>query len=139
MAVQRRHERRARSVSLRWPERRTGFDRRGSYPVSGLVRSSDRRLAAVLAAIVLLGLLDWAFTAYSLSSLGAYEANPIMRRAFDASPAHALALKTASLAVVIPGIWWLRRYRSALLLALGAAALHLALVAYHVIGMTLLS
>jgi hypothetical protein len=132
-------ERRAGGVYLRWPERRTGFDRRRSYPVASVLRSDERWFASILALIMLLGILDWALTYYALSSLGAAEANPFMRIAFETGPGAALALKVASLGAVIAGMWWLRRYRSVIVLAAIAAMLHVVLIGYHVVGATLLS
>jgi len=138
MSDRRCQERRSGGASLCWPERRTGFDRRRSYPVSGALRSNERWFALVLLLIVTLGLADWALTWRALGSLGAQEANPFMRAAFDAGPAQALLLKVASLGVVIAGMWWLRRYRSIIVLAAATAAFHTALVAYHLAGAALL-
>lgn len=139
MSERRCDERRSGGVSLCWPERRTGFDRRRSYPVSGALRSDERWFALVLVLIFALGLADWALTSRALASLGAYEANPFMRAAFEAGPAQALLLKVGSLGVVIGGMWWLRRYRSIILLAAVTAAFHIALVAYHLAGAAFLS
>ncbi len=127
-------DRRINRVSLRWPERRTGFDRRRSYPVSSIFRSDDRRYAAVLALILLLGIMDWAFTSHALDALGAYEANPFMRAAFEAGSMYALGLKLVSLTAVIACMWWLRRHRSVIVVATVTAALHIPLIAYHVAG-----
>lgn len=139
MRERRSADRRSGGVSLFWPERRTGFDRRRSYPVSGMLRSDERWFAAILILIVALGIMDWAFTSRALASLGAYEANPFMRAAFEAGPAQALVLKLASLGVVTGGMWWLRRYRSVIVLAAATAAFHIALIAYHIAGATFLS
>jgi len=132
-------DRRERSVSLRWPERRTGFDRRSPCPVFYTPGSDERRFAATLAVIFVLGVLDWALTSYALHALGAFEANPFMRAAFDAGPGHAFLLKLASLTAVTVGMWWLRRHRSVILLATMTAAFHIALIGYHVTGMAILS
>jgi hypothetical protein len=132
-------DRRTRGVALRWPDRRTGFDRRRSYPVSGTLRTDERWFASVLALIFVLGILDWALTYYALGALGATEANPFMRAAFESGPGAALALKVVSLGTVVAGMWWLRRYRSVIVLAAVAALLHLALIGYHIAGATLLS
>ena len=132
-------DRRAGGVYLRWPERRTGFDRRRSYPVSSALSSDERWFASILALIMLLGILDWAMTYYALSSLGAAEANPFMRIAFETGPGAAFALKVTSLGAVIAGMWLLRRYRSVIVLAAIAAMLHVVLIGYHVVGATLLS
>jgi len=132
-------DRRSGGVALCWPERRTGFDRRRAYPVSGMLRSDERWFAGILGLIFLLGILDWAFTSHALASLGAYEANPFMRAAFDAGPSQALLLKLASLVTVIAGMWWLRRYRSVIVLAAVTAAFHVALVGYHIAGAAFLS
>ena len=132
-------ERRAMRASWCWPERRTGFDRRRSYPVSGVVLSDQRFFAALLIFIGVLGFLDWALTYHALTSLGAAEGNPLMRAAFDAGPGAALALKLTSLAAVVAGMWWLRRYRSVIVLAVTAAGLHVVVIGYHVAGVAILS
>jgi hypothetical protein len=139
MHKRRDSDRRAGGVYLCWPERRTGFDRRRTYPVSGVLAADERWFAGVLAMILLLGILDWALSYYALGSLGAAEANPLMRAAFESGPGAALALKVVSLGAVAAGMWWLRRYRSIILLATIAALLHVVLIGYHVTGATLLS
>ncbi len=139
MSERRCDERRSGGVSLCWPERRTGFDRRRSYPVSGALRSDERWFALVLVLVFALGLADWALTSRALASLNAHEGNPFMRAAFEAGPAQALLLKLASLGVVIAVMWWLRRYRSIILLAAVTAAFHIALITYHLAGATFLS
>lgn len=136
MVERRQDDRRSGATSLRWPERRTGFDRRRSYPVAGTLQDPTW-LLVVLASIIVLGMADWALTWRALDGLYAWESNPFMRSAFEAGPMHALALKAASLTVVSAGIWWLRRYRSILLTAAGAAALHVVLVGYHLAGVAL--
>ena len=54
----RQGERRVKFVALRYPERRTGFDRRRSYPVLEFVRDSRVALLAVLVALNVLSLAD---------------------------------------------------------------------------------
>ncbi|MBW6468773.1 MAG: hypothetical protein K0B85_06405 [Coriobacteriia bacterium] len=139
MPERRDSERRGVRASWHWPERRTGFDRRRSYPLSGLIRSDQRYFAALLVLILVLGVLDWALTYNALTSLGAVEGNPLMRAAYDAGPGAALALKLTSLAAVVAGMWWLRHYRSVIVLAVAAAGLHVVLVGYHVAGVAILS
>jgi hypothetical protein len=136
MVERRDNDRRSGATALRLPERRTGFDRRRSYPVAGVLQDPTW-LVAVLASIIVLGIADWALTWRALDGLYAWESNPFMRSAFDAGPLHALALKVASLAAVSAGIWWLRRYRSILLTAAGAAVLHVVLIGYHLAGAAL--
>lgn len=131
-------DRRATPVALRWPDRRTGFDRRRRYPVSNVLRANQRCFAGILGLIFLLGVLDWALTSHALATLDAYEANPVMRFAFEAGPSHALLLKVVTLGVVVAGMWHLRRHRNVILLATVTAAAHLVLIGYHVSGAVLL-
>lgn len=140
LAMERRGtERRvSRRVSLRWPERRTGFDRREERPLLEALRDNAGTLIGVLVALNLLSLLDLALTSYELT-LDAAEGNPVMRAAFAAGPLVVAGVKLGVMTLVTLGIWMLRRYRRVLELSLGALALYLALTLYHLVGLASLS
>jgi len=127
----------ARQFTLRWPERRTGFDRREEYPVLRLLRDSGSLLLAVLVILNVMSLIDLGLTAYELR-LGAAEGNPVMRMAFDSGPAAVIAMKVGVMALVSAGIWWLRRYRRVLQLSVASVSAYAALLVYHVAGLATL-
>ena len=79
--------RKSPQFTLRWPERRTGFDRRESYPVLSMFRRGGVLLISVLLLLNVMGLIDLSLTSYELT-LGAAEANPLMRMAFELSLIH---------------------------------------------------
>ncbi len=124
----------ARQFTLRWPERRTGFDRREEYPVLRMLRESGALLLSLLVLLNVMSLLDLGLTTYELS-LGAAEGNPVMRMAFDAGPAAVIALKVGVMLLVSAGIWWLRRYRRVLQLSIASAGAYAALLVHHVVGL----
>jgi len=128
----------ARQFTLRWPERRTGFDRREEYPVLRMLRDSGAALLALLVLLNVLSLVDLGLTTHELT-LGAAEGNPIMRMAFDAGPAAVIAVKVGVMLLVSAGIWWLRRYRRVLQLLVASVGLYGALLAYHVAGLAALA
>jgi hypothetical protein len=136
-------DRRTRRVSLRYPERRTGFDRRhrGATRYRRFLdtyRSSPILVAGCLAAIALLGAADLTLTG-RLLELGATEVNPVMAALFEKGTAPAVLFKGPVTAAVLAGIWALQRYRRVLELSLVVAAALTLLVAYQVAGLALLS
>ena len=130
---QRAAERRQQTISLRWPERRTGFDRRGDATVE-VLRDNPNVLLFALALLNLLSILDWRLTALELS-LGASEANPIMAAFFAVDPAAAGLFKVALMLTVSLIIWRGRRYRRVLELAVLAMMVYTALIVYHLAGL----
>lgn len=136
-------DRRVRRVSLRYPERRTGFDRRmaGVSRYQRFLEAYRRRdglVAVCLAAIAVLNLADLMLTRL-LIDLGASEANPIMAALLAAGTVPAAAAKVAVTVAVVAGVWVLRRYRRMLefsLVLLGALVL---LAVYQVGGVLLLA
>jgi hypothetical protein len=140
----RRGDRRKRRLSLVWPERRTGFDRRAAgsegragsaveYVVTGL-RDSPAAIRVLLLALNILNLADFALTMNALA-IGGGEANPIMRSLFDLSPVYAGVFKVIVIFAVSLLIWRLRRFRSALQIALVLLVVFVGLFLYHIVGL----
>jgi hypothetical protein len=138
-------DRRVRAVSLRYPERRSGFDRRTPragrigllrWRLLGALRRSPATLAVLLAAFAVLNAADVVVTLRALD-LGATELNPVMASLVEAGPVQAAVLKAVVTAAVIAGIWLLRRYQRILELALLLAVGMAVLLAYQVGGLLL--
>lgn len=129
IAERRPTNRRSTRAQFRYPEHRTGFDRRSSGRVSWY-RDRPVLIAAVLGIFVLLNLLDLALTIEVLGR-GGTEANPIMSALFEADPVLAAAVKLVLMGGVAGVIWALRRYRRILQLSLVAVAGFGALVTYQ--------
>lgn len=121
-AERRNRDRRRSRISLVWPDRRTGFDRR--EPQLGSLRAryrdwllayrrNQRTLALVLAIITALNVADLVLTQRALG-LGAVEGNPLMAVLFEADPVMAGVMKIGVGLVVVGLLWALRRYRRAL-------------------------
>ena len=124
-------DRRRRRAMFRFPDRRTGFDRRRPGGLLAWYRDRPAVIAAALAAIVALNVADYTLTVQALER-GAREANPIMATLFAHDPALALAFKLFTATAVVLVIWQLRRYRKILgvsLLAVGGFGL---LVVYQI-------
>jgi Domain of unknown function (DUF5658) len=142
---ERRHgERRRRRVSFVWPERRSGFDRRGSaspgrvaVAFEGLLvglRDSPAAVRVLLLTVNMLNLADFALTMNALA-MGGGEANPIMRSLFDVNPVYAGIFKIFVILAVSLVIWRFRRYRSALQIALVLVVIFLGVFFYHILGL----
>lgn len=130
-----RGERRQRLIPLFFPERRTGFDRRGSYPVTGHIRDNPRTLLVVLVIINILSLIDFAFTWVQLSAGTATEGNPALATLFAVHPFVAWLFKTTLVLGISVAIWHGRKYRAIVLVALLALVTYSALFVYHLLGM----
>jgi hypothetical protein len=141
--VPRSADRRRRGQRLRFPERRTGFDRRTCHLESGLLRARERALhmyrdQAVCILVVLIAanvanILDLMLTQRALA-LGASEANPIMALLLVRDPFVAMAFKIGAGLLVTGAIWCMRRYRAVLVTSVGIAAGFAALIGYHAVG-----
>lgn len=127
--IERTAERRQRRLSLVLPERRSGFDRRNQAAVR-VLRDNPSLLLGVLVALNALNVLDWSFTRYEMSA-GAIEGNPVMAALFGFDSAAAGVFKVTLMLVVSFVIWRGRRYRRVLELAVIAAMMYAALLAYH--------
>ena len=126
---------------MRFPERRTGFDRRTAESAGAVLRFLDRgvrllahepwRLATLLVLLLALGWLDLAFTLDALAS-GATEVNPLMARLLAEDVRLAAAFKLGITAAVVTAIWKWRSYRRVLEATLAIVGCMLALLAYHI-------
>jgi hypothetical protein len=129
---------RRRLHTLRYPERRSGFDRRAraeglaGAPERALVfvRDHDMVLAFMLAAVNVLNVSDLLVTV-QLMRYGAIEGNPVMASLLGADPMLAAAVKVALLGAVSIVIWRMRSYRSVLGLALVALGGFILLFGYE--------
>ena len=117
-------------------DRRTGFDRRREYPVTGKLRDRPGLLAVVLVAVNLLSAADFFLTHAELQAGIATEGNPLLAALFAGEPMSAWLFKTAVVLAVTLVIWHQRHRRAVLLVALAAFGIYLAVVIYHVAGIT---
>ncbi len=131
---------RRRVSVLRYPERRSGFDRRlpengvaaaGELALRGL-RDRSALLASVLVAVNVLNVTDLLFTLFLLSR-GAAEGNPVMDALIGTDPLVAAAFKVALLGLVSATVWRMRRYRSILAVGLIALAAFVILTFYELL------
>jgi len=130
MKERRDTERRANRVGLRYPEQRSGFDRRMVGGAITWYRDHPRVIAAALVGVVLLNLADLLLTVRALGR-GASEANPIMAAMFETSPALAGSFKLLIGLGVVLVMWQLRRYRRILEVSLVALVGFSAILAYQ--------
>lgn len=125
--------------SLRFPERRSGFDRRlpsGSnwretYE-AGLrsYRDSSTKFLLVVATIVVFNYIDYMLTVRVLRA-GGVELNPLMAHLFHISPTLAAVAKLGSVGMVAIVLVMLRRYRRTLEASLVLLLAFSALMFYH--------
>lgn len=132
-----RRERRGVARGLYHPERRTGFDRRGWYPVTGLLRERPSLLIMTLVAANLLSMLDLALTWVELQSGLASEGNPLMAQLFEIGPGAAWLFKFVLGVAASLLIWRFRRYRQILAVSVAAFGIYAAVIGYHVLGLHL--
>jgi hypothetical protein len=139
-------DRRSRRA-FRLRERRSGFDRRTARTIPYLrpyeallrrLRDDAPLLAGLLIAINLLNLADFVLTLAALS-LGAEEANPVLRPLFEISPWAAAAFKLLVGLVVSLMVWDGRRYRKLLEVALLVLGVYTLVIIYHLFGLLYLS
>ena len=134
-------ERRVRTVSLRYPEQRTGFDRRATSRYQSALTAYRREpgaIAAVLGLILALNAADLILTVRALGR-GTGEANPLMAWLFDQHTVLAAIFKLAVGLAVTAVIWRLRRYRRVLELSIVLTALFGLVLSYHLVGTLLLA
>jgi len=131
----RHNERRARTRHFHFPERRTGFDRRRRYPVTGTLRRSPLILLAVLVAVNVLSALDFAFTYLQLQAGVASEGNPVLAAMFAQNAGSAWLFKTLVVLAVTLGIWHQRKHRKVLAVSIVALVTYFLVIGYHVYGM----
>ncbi len=134
-------ERRVRTVSLRYPEQRTGFDRRATSRYQSALTAYRREpgaIAAVLGLILALNAADLILTVRALGR-GTGEANPLMAWLFEQHMGLAATFKLAVGLAVTAAIWRLRRYRRVLELSIVLTALFGLVLSYHLVGTLLLA
>lgn len=120
-------------------DRRSGFDRRlpASNPLADryvrmlrAYRDDPRAILLTLAVFTTLNLADLLMTLRSLT-LGAREANPVMKALFEIHPIWAGVVKMGVGMVAAEIIWVLRRRRSALALSIGMTVAMAGVLAWH--------
>lgn len=132
-------ERRVRTVSLRYPEQRTGFDRRATSRYQSALTAYRRQrgaIAVILGLILVLNATDLILTVRALGR-GTGEANPLMAWLFEQHIGLAAIFKLAIGIAVTVVIWRLRRYRRVLELSIVLAALFGLVLSYHMVGVLL--
>jgi len=134
MTQERVAERRASRAAFRYPERRTGFDRRRPSDPLRMLLEQPFLLVGILLALNVLSAADWLLTTYALSH-GAVEANTVLSALIGASPLAAGMFKAAMTLLVTGLIWRARRFRLVLATAAGATVLYAVLIVYHVAGL----
>ena len=143
MDDRRNDERRQRLMAIRFPDRRRGFPRRtvdGSLrsrylAVLGSIRDNAITLVLMAALLLALNVADLALTNRALAG-GAVEVNPVMAALFESSPAAAASVKLGLSAVVVAGLWSLRRYRQAVAALLWTCVAMGLLVGYQTVLVT---
>lgn len=130
-------DRRVSRVAVRWPDRRSGFERRDTPSWwRRLVLAYARRPLAVglvLGALVLLNAADLWLTVRALDR-GAIEVNPVMRVMLETRPLTAAVFKLSVGFGVAAVLWRLRRYRRILEVSLVLLAGFVVLTGYHLVG-----
>ncbi len=130
---------RRQRFSMRYPERRYGFDRRDRNrrgPGAAYRRALDRfrndsvAFWTVLATIVVFNFIDLMLTLRALDR-GAVEANPVMRALFWTHPLTATLVKLGVVGFVVLMLQRMRRFRSALEVTLALLVGFTALMFYH--------
>jgi hypothetical protein len=134
---QRATERRVHVTPLRYPELRTGFDRRRRSPVLEFLRDNQRVLIAMLVALNLLSLADWALTVNALT-VGASEGNVVLAALMQQNMLLAGVFKFSVMLGVSLLVWRARSYRLVLATLVGALGLYLAVIVYHVSGLAII-
>ncbi len=129
-------ERRSRQ-SFRNPERRSGFDRRVHYRFTGALRDDPALLLGVLVLVNALSTLDFAFTYLQLQAGMSAEGNPLLAELFAKGTGRAWLFKTGAMLIVSWGVWRGRNHRAVLGVAVGTLFLYVAIIAYHLLGMSL--
>jgi hypothetical protein len=127
-------DRRVSRSTFRYPERRSGFDRRHPGGLLRMLRNRPGFLLTLLVGLNVLSAADWALTSRALAH-GALEANAIMNSLIAVDPFAAAAFKAACVLAVTTTIWFARRYRLILATAVGAVGVYGALMLYQFAGL----
>lgn len=125
-----------RRVPARWAlqDRRSGYDRRKRYVLTGALHDNVLTLAVVLIIVNALSLLDFVLTFDAIKLGIAHEGNPVLADLFRESAGRAWIFKTGVMLAVSWGIWRERRRRAVLATAVFSLAAYLALTLYHLTG-----
>lgn len=137
--VERGPDRRKRNISVYYPERRFGFERR--RPAEGTWKAAYRRLleeyrsnpntiAVALMVFVVLNIADLLLTVRALA-MGAIEANPVMAWLFATDPALAAMFKLVVGFGIALATWAARRYRRILEASFVLVAIMTLVLIYH--------
>lgn len=133
-----RSERRLMRSLWRFPERRSGFDRRERPGWRGRYEADLRKYAAsrltfplVTASIVVFNFIDYIMTIRVLGA-GGLELNPVMQRLFETGWETAALVKMLTAGAVALVLLALRRYRRTLEVSLLILLGYSALTLYHV-------
>jgi hypothetical protein len=137
--VRRGPDRRTRNISLYYPERRRGFERR--RPAEGtwraryqnlleVYRDDSHLIAAALLVFVVLNIVDLLLTVQALS-MGAIEVNPVMAWLFDSDPTMAALFKLVVGTGIALAVWGARRYRRILEFSFMLVAVMTGVLLYH--------
>jgi hypothetical protein len=138
----RRRGDRRRHRRYTFKDQRSGFDRRGpkeyragvlQNALAGL-REQPRTLWWLLAAVNVLNIADYVLTLNALSH-GFAEGNPVMGLLFDMNPALAGIFKTLAVLLASLLTWQLKRYRKALVVAIGMLVVFAGVFAWHLCGL----
>ena len=132
---QRAADRRVVQQSLRYPERRTGFDRRAAGSLTTVLRDRPVVLVGLLVLINVLSIADWMLTLRALDA-GAVEVNPVLAAMLAGNPLAAFFFKMAATLVVTAALWSWRRYRAVLATAIAALLIYGVLMTYHAWGLS---
>lgn len=142
--IDRRADDRRRERRYTFLDRRTGFDRRdcgrpGSRAGSlqyrlVCLREQPRRLLWLLVAANALNIADYGLTLNALAN-GFAEGNPVMGFLIEMSPVWAGVFKVFAVLLASLIVWQLRRYRKALIAALGMLVVFAAVFAWHLYGL----
>lgn len=129
-------DRRSERGGFRLKERRTGFDRRETYPVTGSLRDNPVLLLTILAATLAMSVLDLELTRLGIAAGVSVEANALMASLLAQDPMQALLFKLGVASAIGAATWVLRRHRPMLAVAAGGFALYLGIIGYHLMGLT---
>lgn len=127
--------RKHRFFAVRFPERRSGFDRRRTRAYLLALRDNPARLLGVLALLNLMNLADFLLTQYELALGTVAEGNPLMALAFGMGGSAALMTKVGGMLLITVVVWQLRRFMRILDLALAAMVFYAVVIAYHLVGL----
>lgn len=124
-----------RLVSLHFPERRLGFDRRSLRGFDRMLlelAANPKDIVALIVVVIAANVLDAIITSAIVGMGIASEANPIMSQALGAGFSRFLLVKMMVIGVVVLATWVYRRYRMVLMFLVAVAIIYTFLVTYEV-------